>query len=81
MLLPGMLLGNWPTMSVKDLIPCPVDGCDYRAQAENGIWSHLMADHVKSDVVRALIVQGKNRQILKALSARRELVQPGREFR
>jgi hypothetical protein len=68
-------------MTVNGLVPCPVPSCDYRAQAENGIWRHLMADHVKSDVVRALIDQGKNRQILKALSARRELVQSRGEFR
>lgn len=36
-------------------IPCPVPGCNFRAYKRDGLFSHLYNDHLKAEVITALL--------------------------
>jgi len=37
------------------MIPCPVRGCRQRCKSPDTLFVHLAADHLKNDVVAALV--------------------------
>lgn len=48
---------------------CPLADCSYNGRNESGLWQHLMMDHRKDEVVKALLLAVKVAQAFRELAA------------